>query len=123
MKKASKLFLLLSLICFINLKTMAQTVNDSSTITWPFGLGTAGQVATYSAGTSDYYSTNWVEKGSNLNYKDAATNYSITYTRFQPTIQSSSVDSTNLVSFNFRPVTGLGFTPKSITFDCMRYGP
>jgi pectin methylesterase-like acyl-CoA thioesterase len=122
MFKTPKLLLILSLIVLFNINIKAQSVADTSIITWPFDLGTAGQVATYSAGTSSYYSTNWVENGANLKYSGSATNYSIKYTRFQPIAQSSSVDSTNVVSFKFRPTTGLSFAPKNISFDCMRYG-
>ncbi|WP_243347190.1 pectinesterase family protein [Parabacteroides sp. FAFU027] len=118
----------LILLCFSLIFQMkaATQVNTTTTITWPFNLGTAGQVATYTTGTENYFSTNWVDKGSNLAYKDAfkTTNGydNKTYTRFQPVTQSASVDATNLVSFNIRPATGMSFTPTNITFDCMRYG-
>jgi Pectin methylesterase len=118
----------LILLCFgliFQMKAATQ-VNTTTTITWPFNLGTAGQVGTYTTGTENYFSTNWVDKGSNLAYKDAfkTTNGydNKTYTRFQPVTQTANVDATNLVSFNIRPATGMNFTPTSISFDCMRYG-
>jgi len=101
--------------------SVLQAINTTTTITWPFGNGTAGQVGTYTTGTENYFSVNWVDKGSNLSYKDKATNYSINYTRFQPTA-TGSVDANNLVAFSIRPATGMSFTPTSISFDCMRYG-
>jgi len=100
----------------------AETINISSVITWPFDLGTSGQVATFSTGTSDYFSANWVGNGSNLPYKDKATTSSVTYTRFQPATQASAADAADLISFNFRPATGLIFTPTTVSFNCMRYG-
>jgi len=97
-------------------------VNATTTITWPFNLGTTGQLATFSTGNADYYSVNWVDKGSNLTYKDANTSLGVTYTRFQPVVQSNSPTQNDVVSFNVRPKTGLTFTPTSLTFDCQRYG-
>ncbi len=123
MKKTIFLLLLLILVGLVNSSQVSGTpISASSTITWPFNLGTAGQLATFSTGTADYFNTNWVSNGTNLAYKDVATNYNISYTRFQPGTQSASVDGTNLISFNLRPITGLSFTPTSISFDCMRYG-
>lgn len=104
-------------------KTPGSTsVNAATVITWPFNLGTAGQVGTYSTGTESYYSVNWVDKGSNLAYKDKVTTNSVVYTRFQPVAQSASVDGTNLVAFSFRTATGMNFTPTSISLDAVRYG-
>ncbi len=97
-------------------------VNSSASITWPFGLGTTGQLATFSTGTDGYFSTNWVDKGSNINYKDKATSNAITFTRFYPTVQDNSVTVNDFVAFCVRPKTGLSFTPSSIAFDCQRYG-
>lgn len=120
--------LLLGLLCsaiflFTSQKLMANSsINSAATITWPFNLGTSGQVATYTTGTEGYFSTNWVENGSNLTLKDKSINYNITYTRFQPVTQSNSVTANDNVSFCVRPKTGLIFAPTQITFDCMRYG-
>jgi len=99
-----------------------QAVNLTSTVTWPFGTGATGQLATYTTGTESYFSVNWVDKGSNLPYKDKATNYTINYTRFQPAVQANTADANNVVAFSIRPATGMSFAPTSISFDCMRYG-
>ncbi len=99
-----------------------QAVNLTTTVTWPFSSGATGQVGTYTTGTENYFSINWVDKGSNLAYKDKATNYSINYTRFQPANQVTTADANDVVAFSIRPATGMIFTPTSISFDCMRYG-
>jgi len=94
----------------------------ATTITWPFGTGAAGQLATFSEGTADYFATNYVENGSNLAYKAANTTYAITFTQFQPAAQFNTASTDGMVSFNVRTKTGLTFTPTKVTFDCLRYG-
>jgi len=122
MRKLLSKGFLSALLFLFTLSTYAQDVNVTSTITWPFSAGGAGQVATYSTGTDSYYSVNWVGKGSNLTYKDVATNFGITYTRFQPLVQDNAVTANDSVTFSFRPKTGLRFAPTSLSFDCMKYG-
>ncbi|MDD4993196.1 MAG: pectinesterase family protein [Paludibacter sp.] len=122
MRKSLNKGIFSALICFFLCNvTNVQAVNTTSTVTWPFGTGVAGQVATYTSGTENYFSVNWVDKGSNLAYKDKTTNYTINYTRFQP-LTTGAVDANNVVAFSIRPATGMSFTPTSISFDCMRYG-
>jgi pectin methylesterase-like acyl-CoA thioesterase len=122
MKKLLKRSIVCTLMSFLLCSfTTLQAVNTTTTVTWPFGAGTAGQVATYTAGTENYFSVNWVDKGSNLTYKDKSTNYSINYTRFQP-LTTGVADANNVVAFSIRPATGMSFAPTSISFDCMRYG-
>jgi len=135
MKKLLNWGIFYVLLCLIPLGVNAQVrlaagkvytagvpVNATTAITWPFNLGTAGQVATFTAGTEGYFGSNWVDNGSNLNYKDKTTTYSITYTRFYPTVQNNSVTANDNVGFSVRPKTGLSFTPTSVSFDCQRYG-
>jgi len=105
-----------------NNKSESNEISVSTVVTWPFNVGGAGQLATYSTGTEGYYSINWVDKGSNLAFKDIAINYGTTYTRFQPAVQNNSVTANDYVSFNIRPKTGLRFSPTSLSFDCMKYG-
>lgn len=100
----------------------AVNIDVSTTITWPFGTGATGQLATFSEGTADYFATNYVENASALPILDKRTTYTITYTRFQPTAQLSSASAAGLVSFNFRMKKGLNFTPTKVIFDCMRFG-
>lgn len=95
-------------------------INTTTTITWPFGTGDEGQMATYTEGTSDYFKPDHVSVGSNLSYKGSST-VDKTYTLFQPTA-STGADPSNVVGFNMWPVTGLKFTPTKVTFDCMRFG-
>jgi pectin methylesterase-like acyl-CoA thioesterase len=97
-------------------------VDSTTTVTWPFNLGTADQVATFSGGTADFYSTNYVSIGSSLAYKDVNTTYSVTYTRFQPSTQLGAASADGLIAFHIRPKTGLNFTPGKVSFDCMRFG-
>ena len=105
-----------------NSKSENNEISVSTVVTWPFNVGGAGQLATYSTGTESYYSMNWVDKGSNLKYLDVATNLGTTFTRFQPLVQDASVAANDYVSFNIRPLTGLRFTPTSVSFDCSKYG-
>jgi len=105
-----------------NNKSVSNEISVSTVVTWPFNVGGAGQLATYSTGTESYYSMNWVDKGSNLKYLDVATNLGTTFTRFQPLVQDASVAANDYVSFNIRPLTGLRFTPTSVSFDCSKYG-
>lgn len=100
----------------------AKNQTTNTTITWPFGLGIAGQLATFSDATAELFSTNYVSVGSNLAYKDFKANYEITYTRFQPAAQLGGASTDGMIGFNIRPKTGLNFKPTSISFDCMRYG-
>lgn len=124
MKKHYLVFLALMVMALLpNTLSAAVSIDVATTITWPFGLGTAGQVATFSEGTADYFSTNYVEAGSNLIYKASNTTYAITFTQFQPIAAIGAAATTDgLVSFNFRAKTGLTFTPTKVTFDCLRYG-
>lgn len=124
MKTFIRPLLLLCVAGIITIKTIAQTVSIPVTLDWQFNLGTTGQVATYSTGTSDYFSLNWIEAGSNLIYKGIANNFGDTLTTFQPVVSSGAGDSTsaNLVSFNVRLNAGLSFNPTSISLDCGRYG-
>ena len=119
MKKLTTLFLVTLSLFSANI--FAQTVSTNTTILWPFDLGTAGQVATYTTGTKDYFSQDYVAAGSNLTFKDASTKDNV-YTRFQPLIQSGAASDIDAVSFTIKPKAGLTFLPDSIAFDCMRYG-
>jgi pectin methylesterase-like acyl-CoA thioesterase len=101
----------------------AVSIDVPTTITWPFGTGASGQLATFSAGTADYYATNYVETGSNLSYKASNTTYAITFTQFQPVAtMGAAAAADGLLTFNLRPKKGLTFKPTKVTFDCLRYG-
>ena len=119
MKRNVRFLVLLSLLGFTT--SLLAQVNTNTTITWPFDLGTAGQTATYTEGTADYFKPDHVAVGSNLAYKDAREVDNL-YTRFQPAAQLGSPSADCLISFNVWPVTGLSFAPTSIAFDCMRFG-
>jgi pectin methylesterase-like acyl-CoA thioesterase len=99
-----------------------QTVNATTDITWPFNLGTADQVATYTSGTQDYFNPDYFTTGTNLKLLDKNTTNNITYTRFQPLTQAGGASDADAVTFGIRPKTGLKFKPSKVSFDCMRFG-
>jgi pectin methylesterase-like acyl-CoA thioesterase len=101
--------------------TGGEVITSTTIVTWPFGLGTAGQVATYSEGNETNFKPDHVTVGSNLTYKDTRTTLDVVYTRFQPLAQTGS-GAENMIEFNLWPKTGLSFAPNSISFDCQRYG-
>jgi hypothetical protein len=113
-----------------SIKSIAQTVSETSTITWPFNLGIDGQIATYSgsASTQDYFKPDYTTLGSNYNYngsKTESTQAGVTYTSIKNPGGSNTptgVAVGNLLSFNITPVTGLNFTPTLLSFDCQRFG-
>lgn len=99
--------------------------NTVSTINWAFDLGTAGQTATYTDAT--YYKPDNITVGTNYIYKGtlAGTNPTATYTAFRNNLLTTTPvgkDATNLIGFNFTPVTGLNFVPTAISFKCQRFG-
>lgn len=123
MKKHYFAFLLLLVMALMSGSLKAGVnIDVATTITWPFGLGTAGQLATFSEGTADYFATNYVETGVSLPYKAANTTFGVTFTQLQPTVQLGSAIVDGLLSFNLRTKRGLTFTPTKISFDCLRYG-
>jgi len=124
MKKSITSFVKLVLMCLMPIGLNAQVISTSTDILWPLDLGSAGQVATYTAGTAGYFSQDYVGVGSNIAYKDfrASTIDLNTYTRFQPVVQNNSVTENDFVSFNIKPKTGLSFTPSTVSFSCIRYG-
>jgi len=97
-------------------------VNSTAEITWPFNLGGSAQLATYSGETAQYFGQDYVAAAENLIFHDTRTTYNIAYTRFQPKVQNNSPTAADVVSFNFRPKTGISFQPTAISFHCHRYG-
>lgn len=123
MKKNYLVFLALMVMALLpNSLSAAVNIDVATTVTWPFGLGTAGQLATFSEGTADYFATNYVENGVSIPYKATRTTYSVAFSQFQPSVQLGAASADGLVSFNLRTKTGLTFTPTKVTFDCVRYG-
>lgn len=131
MKKSLQNNIVLMLLYLLPFAISAQTkitsgtvedVNASTTITWPFNTGAAGQTASFSTGTEGYFNTNWIEIGSNLAYASTKVDFGITFTAFQPFIQNNTVGEQDFVRFNIRPKSGLNFTPTSVSFDSERFG-
>ena len=118
----TRLYLLAFLFIFSFINLQAQSVNQSLEVTWPFGTGTADQVATYTVGTQDYFNPDYFTVASNLKLLDKRTTYTIDYTRFQPIAQSNNPTDADVVTFGIRPKTGLQFKPTRVTFNCQRYG-
>ncbi|MEZ7867074.1 MAG: pectinesterase family protein [Paludibacteraceae bacterium] len=118
----TRLYLLAFLFIFSFINLQAQSVNQSLEVTWPFGTGTADQVATYTVGTQDYFNPDYFTVASNLKLLDKRTTYTIDYTRFQPIVQSNNPTEADVVTFGIRPKTGLQFKPTRVTFNCQRYG-
>lgn len=112
----------IAIIFLLSFVTTAKSVDETATLSWPFNLGTEGQTVTYSQGTESYFGADWITLGSNLAYASTKSDFGITFTAFQPFIQNNAVTDNDFVGFNFRPKTGLSFTPKSVTFDCERFG-
>src|SRR5574344_1132356 len=105
MKTISTRFISVFLFLTMGFVTLqAQSVNENTTLTWPFGLGGADQVATITPeATVNYFAANWTSIGSNLKFHDVRTSNGVTFTRVQPFVQNNSVTENDFVAFNFRP--------------------
>ncbi len=122
-KSMKKVITLLSFTLILNIVCInAQTINTTTVVFWPFGTGTANQIATYTAGTEGYFNPDYFTVASNLKLLDKRTTYTIDYTRFQPLVQSNNPSEADVVTFGIRPKTGLKFKPTRLTFNCQRYG-
>lgn len=122
MKKSYFIFLYVFILQGFTIQSFAQDVNTTADITWAFDLGTAQQVATYTAGTEGYFNPDYFTVGSNIKLLDKNTTNSITYTRFQPISTTSVASDADAVIFGFRPKKGLSFKPTLVSFNSMRYG-
>ncbi|WMI65159.1 pectinesterase family protein [Aestuariibaculum sp. YM273] len=107
---------------FASGQSIAQTVNQSATVTWVFNQGTSGQTATYT--DSNLWKPDYVTEGGNLSYNGTETGQenSITFTRFTPTVKNNTPTINDIVSFNITPLTGLNFDLTNISFNCERFG-
>ncbi|WP_281336356.1 pectinesterase family protein [Flavobacterium eburneipallidum] len=133
-------FVVLNLL-FLSLcgQSIAQTVNESATITWPFDSGAAGQIATYSgsASTASYFKPDYITLGASNVYNGKATPNAttvtadptlsgLTFTKLKAAVASGNTPTgavpSNLLAFNITNVTGLSFKPTSISFKCLRFG-
>ncbi|MFT3739340.1 MAG: pectinesterase family protein [Breznakibacter sp.] len=120
---------LLFLLAVSVVGAVAQTVNTSTTVTWPFNLGTAGQVASFSSGTGDYFTTNYVTFGTNFYDSTSGelkivkkTSNSQDFTAVTPSAKLNAASAEGRVVFHILPKNGLSFVPTAIAFDCQRYG-
>lgn len=95
---------------------------QSTTVTWPYDLGTADQVATFTSGTESLFSANSVTMGTNLTLAGAKTYSDSVYTSFQPLAQSNTPSEIDLVSFNLKTASGKSFTPQKVSMNIRRFG-
>ena len=103
----------------------ASLENEPVTISFPFDEGTAGQTATFGPDekAGAYFKNSYVEVGSNLTLKDAASVGGEKQTRFQPSVSNEGqANDGNAINFYFIPAKGLIFTPTHISFHTTRYG-
>ena len=96
--------------------------NAPAQATFPFDLGTEGQIANF--GDMDFYFlSSKVTHGANLILKDKSTHGSVTETRFQPTVANEATPSEdNAIKFLIRPYPGLTFTPTKVSAKATRFG-
>ena len=96
--------------------------NVATTATFPFNLGTEGQIASF--GDMDFYFlSSKITHGANLILKDKSTHGSSTETRFQPTVANEAAPSeANAIKFMIRPYPGLVFTPTKVSVKSTRFG-
>ncbi|MCD8288261.1 MAG: Ig-like domain-containing protein, partial [Porphyromonadaceae bacterium] len=117
MRKNSLFMLLMAILTFLSPSAIkAQTWSA----TWPFNLGTAGQVATLSE--DNLFSLNVVSIGSNLSYYSTRTEFNTTFTLIQPSAKASGDAETDAVTFSITPQKGVEFTPTAVSFDAVRIG-
>lgn len=104
----------------MNAKELVSLTDEAATITFPFNLGTDGQVADF-GDASDYFITSKVALGSNLYIKGLDTKGN-NQTQIQPLEQESAADETNAIRFLIQPNFGFAFTPTKVSFKATRYG-
>lgn len=131
-------FVVLNLLFLgLSVKSNAQAINETSTITWPFDSGAAGQTATYSTSTGTYFKPDYITLGSNNVYNGKSTPSAstvtadptltgLTFTNLKSAVASGNSPAgalpENLLAFNVTPITGLSFKPTSLSFKCLRFG-
>lgn len=121
----------------LSVQSIAQAVNETATITWPFNSGAAGQTATYSGTTSTYFKPDYTTLGANNVYNGKSTPNAttvtadptlsgLTFTNLKSAVASGNSPAgalpDNLLAFNLTPVTGLTFKPTTVSFKCLRFG-
>lgn len=129
-KRQSLFFVFVIAFLTSGFQLIAQTVNETATVSWAFNLGTDNQTATYSgsASTASYFKPDYTSLGANYVYngtKTEASQVGVTYTSIKNPGGSNTPAGAvagNLLSFNITPVTGLNFTPTNLSFNCQRFG-
>lgn len=104
----------------MNAKELVSLTDEAATVTFPFNMGTDGQVADF-GDASDYFITSKVVLGSNLYIKGLDTKGN-NQTQIQPLEQESEANETNSIRFLIQPNFGFAFTPTKVSFKATRYG-
>ena len=104
----------------MNAKELVSLTDEAATVTFPFNMGTDGQVADF-GDASDYFITSKVVLGSNLYIKGLDTKGN-NQTQIQPLEQDSEANETNFIRFLIQPNFGFAFTPTKVSFKATRYG-
>lgn len=95
--------------------------HEAATATFPFDLGTEGQVATFGE-AADYFLGSKVTYGSGLWIKGQNNPAGFNETLFEPYAQNNEVDATNEIRFVIQPKAGFAFTPTSVSLKATRFG-
>ncbi len=103
-----------------NLNLVENSVSPQmATVVFSFNLGSEGQTAT--SINNSLFSASGVTHGSNLEIRDANNGQ----TRFYPILAADmepSANNDNAIDFTITPITGLTFTPTSVSFHTTRFG-
>ena len=102
-------------------KAPVKLIDVAAKATFPFNLGTEGQVADF-GDAADHFISSKVTYGEGLVLKDKNNGSGIDMTRFDPVDQNNSPDETNAIRFIIQPKYGLEFTPKKVSLKTTRYG-
>lgn len=112
-------------LCLMMLLTMVTRVmalsDEPVTATFPFNLGTEGQVAVFGDADS-YFLGSKVTHGEGLWIKDKNNQAGFDETRFEPYSKNSNADVTNEIRFIIQPKPGYTFTPTSVALKATRFG-
>ena len=106
----------------LTMVTRVMALSDEPvTATFPFNLGTEGQIAVFGDADS-YFLGSKVTHGEGLWIKDKNNQAGFDETRFEPYSKNSNADATNEIRFIIQPKPGYTFTPTSVALKATRFG-
>ena len=94
--------------------------DKASTVT--FALTTANPDQQAVLVPAEYFSTSYIELGSNLAWAGTKTVEGHTQGAFQPGSQDAAAGDNNMIKLAYKTKTGITFTPTKISFRCYRHG-